>query len=460
MRGKKEKGITLIALIITIIVMLILVAVTVTTAINGGIFKKAGEAVSKTDESITNEKEKVDELLAEWDKENSGEGKPDTPIDPDDEYNQDEPSNQDEVKAGERAEKTLPYNDGEGGTATIPREFTVSGLEEENKIEDGLVIYLIPKDDEDEVDWKNKEWVEKAKKTYDQFVWIPIKQTTDPNEQDINDMYICQGKTENNGECQITVEDGKAVCKTVAHSTETEDGTNKNELMAGRLYASKVGEYFENGNTKVYTEGSGLREPDTVSRYDGNAEYLTQMNEILETSFQNANDFKTYLQREYNKIVASVYTYKGFYVGRYETSNMKDDSTNPTVKVVAGTTNGINTVTWYRMYAEQVNYAKNNKLTSVGSSMIQGAAYDQEMKFVNVEEKYNVKKAINVGHDFASVYQTCGLNYPSTTSVEYKDYSKNIYDLEGNVRTWTTEAVKIEIGSDTFRVWRRRNIRY
>ena len=40
---KKQKGITLIALIITIIVMLILVGVTVTTAINGGLFKKAKE---------------------------------------------------------------------------------------------------------------------------------------------------------------------------------------------------------------------------------------------------------------------------------------------------------------------------------------------------------------------------------------------------------------------------------
>ena len=44
MRG--QKGITLIALVITIIVMLILVAVTITMAVNGGLFdyaKKAGQ---------------------------------------------------------------------------------------------------------------------------------------------------------------------------------------------------------------------------------------------------------------------------------------------------------------------------------------------------------------------------------------------------------------------------------
>ncbi len=74
MRGKKEKGITLIALIITIIVMLILVTVTVTTAINGGIFKKAGEAVSKTKDSMKNEQDAVNQLLAEMEKYQSGEG--------------------------------------------------------------------------------------------------------------------------------------------------------------------------------------------------------------------------------------------------------------------------------------------------------------------------------------------------------------------------------------------------
>ncbi|MBQ3145764.1 MAG: hypothetical protein IJB90_04280, partial [Clostridia bacterium] len=41
---KKQKGITLIALIITIIVMLILVGVTINVALNGGLFTKAQQA--------------------------------------------------------------------------------------------------------------------------------------------------------------------------------------------------------------------------------------------------------------------------------------------------------------------------------------------------------------------------------------------------------------------------------
>ena len=46
---KSNKGITLIALIITIIVMLILVAVTISMAVNGGLFGYAGNAARGTE---------------------------------------------------------------------------------------------------------------------------------------------------------------------------------------------------------------------------------------------------------------------------------------------------------------------------------------------------------------------------------------------------------------------------
>ena len=51
-RTKKEKGITLIALIITIIVMLILVGVSVTVALNGGLFSTAERATADTQKLI------------------------------------------------------------------------------------------------------------------------------------------------------------------------------------------------------------------------------------------------------------------------------------------------------------------------------------------------------------------------------------------------------------------------
>ena len=55
--SKKNSGITLIALIITIIVMLILVAVTVTMAVNGGLFEQAGNAGRQTNKKVQEELE-------------------------------------------------------------------------------------------------------------------------------------------------------------------------------------------------------------------------------------------------------------------------------------------------------------------------------------------------------------------------------------------------------------------
>ena len=57
------------------------------------------------------------------------------------------------------------YEDG-ANTAIIPAGFTVSGVESEQIIEDGLVIYLIPEGET--VDWTNEISVATAQKTYAQ----------------------------------------------------------------------------------------------------------------------------------------------------------------------------------------------------------------------------------------------------------------------------------------------------
>ena len=260
------------------------------------------------------------------------------------------------IGPGDKADTTTEYEDSNGDTAVIPGDFTISGLEEENKIDDGLVIYLIP--DGETVDWTNPTEVANAQKTYDQFVWIPISHTQ------INNMYICQAKTGSNGNCNIEVVNGEAKC-TVHNSTQ----------MAGRLYATDLAENFEKGYTEVYKANTGLREPDILTdstNGDGNSTYLTQLSSILGTTGYNTTaNFKQSLQTEYNEVVKSVYENQGFYIGRYETSNMVDSNTNTTVKTVAGTTTGISGVTWYRMYAQQKKYAENNALTSVRSTMIQ-----------------------------------------------------------------------------------------
>ncbi len=402
----RNKGITLVALIITIVVMLILVAVSVNVIIKSNLLGTAEKTV-----------EKYNKVAAE--EGNSGvieiDGKKYASIE--DYLAQKEYINSN-IPGGIRVTEPTEYKEG-NKTAIIPAGFTVSGIDSERTIEGGLVIYLIPEGELKDVKWDGTE-----KTKYDQFVWIPI------THEQINNMFICQAKTGSNGNCNITVENGTAKC-TVHNSTQ----------MAGRLYANDRGENYKKAYTEVYTANTGLREPDVVTGndtgdgtdYDGKPAYLEYMKEVTgdNTSYETIAKFKETLQNDYNEIVALVYNAGGYYVGRYETSNITERK-GTTINVVAGTTTGIAGINWYSMYAQQKVYAENKNLgNKVRSSMMLGTCHDQMLEFVNVSGKYDVTKTGNVRHDFSSKYNTGNQN---------TDMSKNIYDLEGNIYERTTEA--------------------
>ena len=428
----RNKGITLIALIITIIILLILVGVSINLAIKGDLFGSAEKAVEGTNDKTAQEQTRVDELMGELDK-------------VEEQQRQQEELEKSKNLPGTRVTENTKYVSN-GKTAWIPAGFTISKAEGETTIDGGLVIYLIQDKTEEEI--KNLTWtgteLENLKKTYDQFVWIPI------SHEQINNMFICQAKTGSNGNCNITVENGTAKC-TVHNSTQ----------MAGRLYATSIGENYKKAYTEVYTANSGLREPDVVTGNstgdgtdsDGSSTYLGYIKAVTEdnTSYASTAKFKKTLQNEYNEIVALVYNAGGYYVGRYETSNITTTK-GTAIKVVAGTKTNISDIDWYYMYAQQKVYAANKGLgNKVKSSMMLGTCHDQMLEFVNVEGKYDVTKAGNVGHTPSKFttkpYLTGGVgyneNYSGYETEPYKDLSKNIYDLEGNVFEWTTEAYGI-----------------
>ena len=216
--------------------------------------------------------------------------------------------------------------------------------------------------------------------------------------------------------------------------------------MAGRLYATQTGESYKKAYTEVYTANTGLREPDVVTEnatyYDGSSTNLGYMSTVTgdNTSYISTAKFKETLQKDYNKIVALIYNAGGYYVGRYETSNITTTK-GTAINVVAGTNSGMASINWYYMYAQQKAYAANKGLENnkVKSSMMLGTCHDQMLEFVNVAGKYDVTKVGNALHnnDYGP-WQTAGLDY--TDKTQYKDLSKNIYDLEGNVLEWTTEV--------------------
>ena len=59
---REQKGITLVALVITIIVLVILVGVTVSVAINSGLIDNANQAVTGYDEAQTEESEHINNV--------------------------------------------------------------------------------------------------------------------------------------------------------------------------------------------------------------------------------------------------------------------------------------------------------------------------------------------------------------------------------------------------------------
>ena len=382
---REEKGITLVALIITIVVMLILVAVSINVIVNSnliGYSEKTGDAYSG---AIKNEENFGNDGITINDKEYAS-------IDDYIESRKPLPEG-----AGKKFTETKEYTDGTK-TAVIPGGFTVSGIRNETRIDGGLVIYLIPDDELENVKWDGTE-----KTKYDQFVWIPVSNA--------NKMFMCQAKTESDSGCDLKIEGNEVICQT----HKTADAT-KSKNMAGRLYATGAGESFNSSlTTQTYNANSGLREPAKLS--STNSSFVDQEEE------PNLD-----LQTEYNNAVKKVIESKGFWIGRYETSGMSSSNDDIAVNIVAGkgTSDGIGDVNWYRMYKQQQNYAnkKNLDTSKIQSTMIFGAAYDQTMIFANCE------KATTSAKDYSAVI---------TGNVETDCY-KNIYDLCGNLREWTTEA--------------------
>ena len=202
---KKQTGITLIALVITIIVLLILAGVSIATLTgNNGILTQANTA--KENNKVAAAKEKVQvEAAGSFDntgvfsktifkdnlKKNLGltdsnivdnaDGTITVKIDgyevkvdgitgkvSDPSKNNENPTTG--VTPGTVVSKTEKnnYKDSENNMATVPQGFTVSGIEEEQTISKGLVIYDIPKSEISNVDWST------AATKYNQFVWIPV----------------------------------------------------------------------------------------------------------------------------------------------------------------------------------------------------------------------------------------------------------------------------------------------
>ena len=423
----KNKGITLIALVVTIVVLLILAGVTIATLTgDNGIITRTNQAKEETEKAGAKEKVQVEvagsfdeygkfdmDKLKENLKNNLGLQESDIKDNPDgsitvtvDGYEVTVDSNGNVTVEGEATPPVNPPDTGNVVTtppttevgkdtifkdpnssdkeAYIPKGFKVSEEPTEQKIDTGLVV-IAPDGSE--------------------FVWVPVDKET-----------LCV--------------DGVAD-KEVA------------EIASGTDYRGVLYNFSGTTSTKKTYSATSYREPDIVTDYDGNTENLTRMNNILGTSFMEANDFKRYMQGEYNAIIQSIQEKGGFYIGRYESSlsGSTEDTMSTTGNiqskrnVIPTGADNSGTYMWYGLYAKQKEYAtvmNSSYQTNIKSAMIYGSMYDAIMNWaLSGTDKTEVSKV---------TANSTKRNSKQATGTLETDKIKNIYDLGNNLREWTAEA--------------------
>ena len=424
---KRTKGITLIALVITIIVLLILAGVTIATLTgDNGILTKAQNAKTQNDKATA--KEKVDLAIAasldETGKINLGQLK--TNLNNIDGIN---------PKVGDITDSRFPLKvtvdgvevtiekDSNGKYSTSVGESTGSsgGGQEEEQISDHseVVVPTITATG----NLANKPNIKEVREGN-----IPIPQGYNYIKGDkiggavITDAATGVEKTENEF-VWVPVD-------TLSNMAVPTSGTDANE---NTNYRGVLYNWYTDvtGNTAYdwSADSTGYREPaNLISSYDSKS--------------KNSSWTSTLYQEEYNKMIKSVSQYGGFYVGRYEMSlNSETKNAESKYGATSATAESTSAKQWYGLYNKAKTYAPENASQKVVSSMIWGSQYDAIMNWMksnNINVTSTTPTDLSIGTTSKNTTRvTGGANNGQTVS---KDKLSNIYDLLGNSREWTQEA--------------------
>ena len=330
------------------------------------------------------------------------------------------------VVEAEKTELNLANNeymhveeDASGDKVPVPNGYVGSGVTGENEIDIGYVIY----EGEEEVTDSN---VADAQKNRNQYVWVPVP--------DISKFYGIDSE-------------GKKWGKLYYFTS----GTNSSSLF-DEVTGTYPNNWSESDGVMTISSKTSYREPDIVKSYDYDSTLKTRG-----LGAKTTHEFLNQLEKEFNNMIVSVEKYGGFYIGRYETGNINQD----TPVVQKGNTN-ISNQTWYNMYKRCKNIRGAN--TNVVTGMIWGNQWDRTLMWL-IETGSKTKEEIaddstSWGNYYNATFEyvnssgsTATKNENSSTRIPTgsAEYTKanNIYDLAGNVYDWTMEAF-----SSYYRVYR------
>ena len=386
---KKNKGITLIALIITIIILLILVGVSVNLLIKGDLFGSAEKAVNGTNAKVEEQQTAVDELMGELDEV---------------EKEIEEQQRQDNLPGTRVSENTKYIRDGK--TAWIPKGFTVSGIKSEQSINKGLVIYDIPEGTTP--DWSNPDSV---KTKYNQFVWIPVEVKSSDTENSIASFY----------RSAWTVNVSTGGDRTTGLSTSYTEPNSTNDTADKTGIAGQITELTKS----IYKYGGFY-----IGRYEAGSKTERTSSSSQTAEFVVQQDKYPYNYVKWGKSMSDVSE------GAVYLCNNLYTPTNTNYGATSMLCTG---ATWDSM----LDFIKDSS-HSVTNSTTWGNYNNSETYTIN-RGKYAVYNTSNytlgnfqdVGNEYSKEKSTSIL---LTTGATERNSSKNIYDVAGNCWEWTTES--------------------
>lgn len=284
-------------------------------------------------------------------------------------------------------EKTK-YTDPNGDTAVIPEGFKVINEEDQPEIDDGLVVQ----------DGANNEWV-----------WIPV--------DDVNDMITTDG-------APYTLFGKTGVTASMASKSEIINDKNGNPIAR---------------TTPGTTSSPYYREPDVVVGNNGRDYDAVEAN-YTAAGFTSLQNMAQSLVEDYEEMIASVAKNKGFYVGRYELSGSVDSPTEQGNKTPLANQN------WYNLYKACKGFTVEGV---VESRMIWGCQWDVVCNYIAEDSTYNITDSSTWGNyrntevkssDGNTTIKYSGASTRLNTGVTTFTMAKNIYDIAGNYYERTQEA--------------------